>query len=80
LSSFSESFIPSGKQGGAAVLGKGCDIVTGETCITASLNINNLGKAAELLHLAFIGFSYSALHNWAAPLAKSWRTDVLIFW
>jgi hypothetical protein len=48
MSSFSESFTPSGKQGGAAVLGQECDIVTGETCIPASLNINNLGKAAVL--------------------------------
>jgi hypothetical protein len=33
-------------------LGEGCDIVTGETCVPASLNINNLGKAAKL-HLSF---------------------------
>jgi hypothetical protein len=32
-STFSESFISSGKQSGAAVLGEGCDIVTGETCV-----------------------------------------------
>jgi hypothetical protein len=32
--------------------GGGHDIATRETCITASLNVNNLGKAAEL-HLAF---------------------------
>jgi hypothetical protein len=53
VSSFSESFIPSGKQGGGAVfLREGHDIVTGETCIPSSLNVNNIGKAAEL-HLAF---------------------------
>jgi hypothetical protein len=48
-SSFSESFIYSGKQGGGAtVLWEGRDIVTRETCVPASLNVNNLGKAAEL--------------------------------
>jgi hypothetical protein len=46
-SSFSESFISSGKQGGGAtVLGEGHDIVTRETCVPTSLN--NLGKAAVL--------------------------------
>jgi hypothetical protein len=45
LSSFSKS----GKQGGgAAVLGEGHDIVTRESCIPTSLNLN-LGKAAVLL-------------------------------
>jgi hypothetical protein len=48
VSSFSESFIPSGKQGGAAVLREGRDIVTGGTCVPASLNVNNLGEAAIL--------------------------------
>jgi hypothetical protein len=48
-SSFSESFVPSGKQDGAVVLKEGCDIVTGETCIPPSLNINNLREAAVLL-------------------------------
>jgi hypothetical protein len=47
-SSFSESFIANGKQGGAVVLGEGRDIVTRETCVPASLNINNLGEAAVL--------------------------------
>jgi hypothetical protein len=47
-SSFSKSFIPSGKQGGAVVLGEGHDIVTGETCAPAPLNVNNLGEAAVL--------------------------------
>jgi hypothetical protein len=51
--SFSESFIPRDKQGGAAVLREGHDIVTRGTCVSASLNVNNLGKAAEL-HLAFL--------------------------
>jgi hypothetical protein len=52
--SFSESFIPSGKQGGgAAVLGEGHDIVTRGTCVPASLNVTNLGKASEL-HFAFL--------------------------
>jgi hypothetical protein len=52
LSSFRESFISSGKQGdGATDLGEGPDIVTRETCITTSLNINNIGKAA-MLHFA----------------------------
>jgi hypothetical protein len=48
-SSISESFIPSGKQGGTAVLGEVHDIVTGETCLPDPLNINNLGEAAVLL-------------------------------
>jgi hypothetical protein len=46
--SFSESFIFSGKQSGAAVLQERRDIVTGETCIPSSLNINNLGEEAVL--------------------------------
>jgi hypothetical protein len=53
MSSFSESFIPSGKRSGTAVLGEGHDIVTGETCVPATLNINNLGKTPEL-HLTFL--------------------------
>jgi hypothetical protein len=49
MSSFSKSFISSGKQrGGATVLWEGCDIVTRETCIPTSLYVNNLGKATEL--------------------------------
>jgi hypothetical protein len=48
VSNFSESFISSGKQGGAAVLGEGCNIVTRGTCIPASLNVNNLEEAAVL--------------------------------
>jgi hypothetical protein len=54
MSSISQSFITSGKQGGkATVLREGCDIVTRETCIPTSLNLNNLGKASEL-HLTFL--------------------------
>jgi hypothetical protein len=30
------------------VLREGCDIVTGETCVPASLNVNNLGEGAVL--------------------------------
>jgi hypothetical protein len=48
MSSFSESFISSGKHGGAAVLREGCDIVTGETCVPASLKVNHLREAAVL--------------------------------
>jgi hypothetical protein len=64
MSFFSESFIPSGKQGGAATLGEGRDIVTGETCLPASLNVNNLGKAA-VLHFPLL---------WPG-LCQSWPTD-----
>jgi hypothetical protein len=49
---FSKSFLSSGKQGGGAtVLREGHDIVTGETCVLTSLNVNNLGKAA-VMHFA----------------------------
>jgi hypothetical protein len=41
--------MPSGKQEGAVVLREGHDIVTGETCVPTSLNINNLAEAAVLL-------------------------------
>jgi hypothetical protein len=45
MSSFSESFIPSGKQGcGAAVFRERQDIVTRGTCVPAFLNINKLRK------------------------------------
>jgi hypothetical protein len=53
VSSFNESFMSSCKQGGPTVLGEGCDIVTRGTCIPASLNVNNLGKAA-VLHLPLL--------------------------
>jgi hypothetical protein len=62
-SSFSESLIPSGKQGGAAVLGERRDIVKGETCIPASLNVNNL--EAAVLHFPL---------SWPG-LCLSWCTD-----
>jgi hypothetical protein len=52
MSSFKESFISSGKQeGGTAVLWEEPDIVTRETCVPTSLNLNNLGKAV-VLHFA----------------------------
>jgi hypothetical protein len=47
-SSFSDSFISRGKQGRAAVLGEGRGIVTGETFVPTSLNMNNLGESAVL--------------------------------
>jgi hypothetical protein len=53
----------SSKQGGAEALGEGCDIVTGETCIPASLN-TSLGDIAVLLFL-FV----------AKGLGLSWPTD-----
>jgi hypothetical protein len=40
------SFISIGNQSGAVVLREERDIVTGETCIPASLNVNNLGEVA----------------------------------
>jgi hypothetical protein len=64
MSSFGEAFISSGKQGGAVVLGEGHIIVTGETCIPASLNINNLGEAG-VLHFSLL---------WPG-LYQSWATD-----
>jgi hypothetical protein len=49
MSSFSKSFIHSDKQGGGAtVLREGRDIVVRKTCISTSLNINNIGKAAMM--------------------------------
>jgi hypothetical protein len=63
LSSFRESFIFSGKQGGGTtVLREGRNIVTRETCLPTSLKASNLGKAV-MLHFAscslqvLIGFS-----------------------
>jgi hypothetical protein len=62
MSSFSESCISSGKQGGGAtVLGEGRDIVTRETCIPTSLNVNNLGKAAVLHFALFCGWGHAKL-------------------
>jgi hypothetical protein len=53
LLSFSGPFINSGKQDGAEALKEGCDIVTGETCVPASLN-TNLGDATVLLFFCFV--------------------------
>jgi hypothetical protein len=50
---FQGSLINSLKQGGAAAIGEGCDIVTGETCFSDSLNANSLGYAAVLLFPVF---------------------------
>jgi hypothetical protein len=50
-SSFSESFISSGKQEEEQQFSERRDIVTRETCVPTSLNINILGKAA-VLHFA----------------------------
>jgi hypothetical protein len=69
-SSFSESFIFSGKQGGAGVLREGHDIVTGETCIPASLNINNLEEAA-ILHFPLLGQGYANLNLQINILGKA---------
>jgi hypothetical protein len=65
MSSFSRSFINSCKQGGA--LREGRDIVTGETCVPASQNTNNLGDTAVLLFpvrgwgCAYLGLQIKAL-------------------
>jgi hypothetical protein len=59
VSSLSESFISSGKQGGAVVLGAEHDFITEEIWIPASLNVNNL--EAAVLHFA----SFVA---WAVPI------------
>jgi hypothetical protein len=61
MSSFSQSFISSGKQGGAAVLWEGHDIVTRETCILTSLNVNNLGKATALHPAHFYSWGHTKL-------------------
>jgi hypothetical protein len=42
------------------VLREGHDIVIGETCVPTSLNINNLGEAADLISL-FSGQGYAYL-------------------
>jgi hypothetical protein len=63
ISSFRESFISSGKQGGGAtVLREGCDTVTRDTCIPTSPTINNLGKAA-VLHSALLSAAAGAVPN-----------------
>jgi hypothetical protein len=67
VSTFSESFIFSGKQAsGATVLGEGCDIITRETCVPTSLNVNNLGKAS-VLHLVLFCVA-GAMPNLACQL------------
>jgi hypothetical protein len=45
---FQGSFTNSHKQGGAATLREGRDIVTGETCVPAFLNTNNSGETAQI--------------------------------
>jgi hypothetical protein len=61
-SSFSRSFLSSGKQGGGeTVLREGHDIVTRETWDPTSLNLN-LGKAAEL-HPASLSSVVGAMPN-----------------
>jgi hypothetical protein len=67
--SFSRSFINSGKQGGSVALREGHDILIGETCISASLNINNLGEAAVLLFPVYSqGCAYLSLQIEAIKL------------
>jgi hypothetical protein len=62
MSSFSESFISTGKQeSGATVLREGRDIVTRETCVPASLNVNNLGKVAVLHFALFCCWGHAKL-------------------
>jgi hypothetical protein len=51
----------SGKQGGAEALGEGCDIVTGETCVPASLN-TSLGEAAVAGGCAYLGLQVKAIN------------------
>jgi hypothetical protein len=61
-SSFRESFISSGKQGGGAtVLGEGHDIVTRETLVPTSLNRNNLGKVTVLHFALFCSWGHAKL-------------------
>jgi hypothetical protein len=63
MSSFSKSFIPSGKQDGVVILREGHDIVTGEACVPASLNVNHLGEAAVLdVLLLWLGCANLDLH------------------
>jgi hypothetical protein len=53
MSSFSESFISSGKQGGGAtVLREGCDTVTRGTCVPASKQLRKSSWATS--HLALL--------------------------
>jgi hypothetical protein len=57
LSSFSQFFIYSGKQGGGATVLRRADMF-----LVLSLNINNLGKAA-VLHFAFAPFAAGVIPN-----------------
>jgi hypothetical protein len=90
---FSESFIHCSKQGGLeTILGEGCDIVTRETCVPASLKGNNLGKAA-VLHLQLERCQTQLVAYWAQlwlcqvlicfseslPTVQ-WETACLLFW
>jgi hypothetical protein len=43
-------------------LREGCNIVTRGTCFPASLKVNNLGKAAELL--LWLGLCQTHPHSW----------------
>jgi hypothetical protein len=66
LSSFSESFTSSGKQGGGApVLKEGCDIVTGETCVPTSFfehkQLRKSSCAAFCLLAVFCGWGWAKL-------------------
>jgi hypothetical protein len=61
VSSFSEFYISSGKRGGAAVLGEWHDIVTGETCVPASLNVNNSEAAVCISLFCSWGCAYLGL-------------------
>jgi hypothetical protein len=64
------------KQGGAKTLGKGCDIVTGKTCLPPSLNAS-LGDAAVLLvsvcgrGCAYLGLQVKAITLHLALLSYS---------
>jgi hypothetical protein len=65
------------KQGGAAAFGEGHDNITGETCISASLNTNNLGDSAVLLFpvcgrgCAYLGLQMKAIKMHLALLTSS---------
>jgi hypothetical protein len=74
--SFSGTFINSGKQGGTEAVGEGLDIVTGETCVPASLN-TSLGDAAVPLFLfrdqdcAYLGLQEKAIKPHLTLLTSS---------
>jgi hypothetical protein len=58
-----------------AFLGEGHDIVTRETCIPTSLNVNNLGKAAVLHFCLLVSSVAEAMPNQAC---RSLSTTVLM--